>query len=358
MKKKTVAGCVIVVLLAIVVIAALGNQKYHQKDLENRQAIKPVEVADVPVTYEPVDTRFYDKQLTIQEKKIYNQITERLDQCKSGEIVLEQPIDARAYARIVTMLKYDRETYWYLYGIFPFDKENMLVDIDFMVPAKERNIYKMIFWIDSDKFRKEMTTYDKKNAENVKRAAEDLSSDPEAYKKAKEIADTIIDDNPSYYERTNKEIERNLQQIIDDMPKGLNQKEAIQYFAQWIVDHMTYESTVAKYLDTGDYAEYDPGKAFSSESVVSINTKQGTCGGFSLILVTLCNRVGIDAYVVRGEAFGEGHAWTAVKIGGETYYKDPTFEVGDKKVKFLATELQFYQYFCTTYKPYSHLFKY
>ena len=63
-------------------------------------------------------------------------------------------------------------------------------------------------------------------------------------------------------------------------------------------------------------------------------------------LNALCRRVGIDAYYVSGDLRGLSygrHAWSAIIIGDETYYKDPTFEVGDQEVRPLKTGAQFYQ---------------
>jgi hypothetical protein len=59
-----------------------------------------------------------------------------------------------------------------------------------------------------------------------------------------------------------------------------------------------------------------------------------------------------------GDTPGGRHGWVAIKIGDETYYNDPTSEIENQKVKPLQTEVQFYQYFHKTYKPFSDLFQY
>lgn len=64
--------------------------------------------------------------------------------------------------------------------------------------------------------------------------------------------------------------------------------------------------------------------------------KKGICGGFSVALSDLCNKVGIDSYVVSGKATQQVtemyHAWVAVKIGKGTYYVDPTYDNGTKQI--------------------------
>ena len=60
-----------------------------------------------------------------------------------------------------------------------------------------------------------------------------------------------------------------------------------------------------------------------------------------MILSELCRRVGIESYVCIGTVSHGGmpynHAWVAIVIGDTTYYKDPTLEVGLKKLVPLKT---------------------
>ena len=72
------------------------------------------------------------------------------------------------------------------------------------------------------------------------------------------------------------------------------------------------------------------------------------------VLNALCRRVGIDAYFISGDVntliYGR-HAWSVIRIGDETYYKDPTTEIGYQKVRPLMTSAQFYKT-RDSYKPY------
>lgn len=57
--------------------------------------------------------------------------------------------------------------------------------------------------------------------------------------------------------------------------------------------------------------------------------KRGICGGISIILSELCNRVGITAYPVFGTIKSDGtlipHGWVAMRVDDSTYYIDPTY---------------------------------
>lgn len=323
----------------------LQGQKY-------RVAIKPVDIADIPVTYQPLETQFYYKQLTEEEKKIYREIKKLLDQHKGGEIVLEQPINAKSYFHIESTLRYDGINYWYLAYLIPFSSDNTQVIPANEQHSEEKKINKMLLIIDSDKFQKEIPAVSKEDITNSKKASTEI------YQNIKDAIDYLVDDRYSYYDQVNKEIKSNLQQIIDSMPQGLNQEEAVQYFSQWLVDHMAYDPIIAKFITTGDLVGYDLKKQISAGSITSINDRIGVCTGFSLILTTLCNWVGIESYIVLGDTPGGRHGWVAVKIGDETYYKDPTSEIENQKVMPLQTEVQFYQYFHKIYKPFTDLFLY
>lgn len=347
MKKKLAISIFSILFLICVVIYVLQDQKY-------RAAIKPVEVADIPVTYQPIETQFYYQQLTAEEKKIYEQVKELLDQHKNGEIMLEQPINAKSYFHIESSLRYDEPSYWYLAFLFPFGADNTYVIPANEQHSEEKKIDKLFLLIDSEAFQEGASALSEESVENIKKE----DADTGLYQSVKEVEEYLAEEPDSYYEQINGEVENNLQQIIDDMPKGLNQEEAVQYFSQWLVDHMAYDPVIAKYVTTGDLVGYDFRRQISAGSITSINDKMGICTGFSLILTTLCNRVGIEAYVVLGDTPGGRHGWAAIQIDDETYYKDPTSEVEYKEVEPLQTEAQFYQHFHKIYKPFYDLFQY
>lgn len=347
MKKKLAISSLVIFFFICVAIYVFQGQKYSE-------AIKPVNIANISTTYQPIETQFYYQQLTEEEKKIYEEIKGLLDQRKSGEIVLEQPITVKSYFHIESSLRYDEIDYWYIAFLYPFNSDSTWV-----VPAneqysEEKMIDKMLLIIDSDKFQKEMFALNEEDVANSERESEDV----DLYQAMKEAIDYLVEEENTYYNQVNEEIENNLQQIIDGMPKGLNQEETVQYFSQWLVDNMIYDPIIRNSILTGDFIGYDFRNQISSSTITSINNRVGVCTGFSLILTTLCNRVGIESYIVLGDTPGGRHGWVAIKIGDEIYYKDPTSEIEYQEIEPLQTEVQFYQYFHKTYKPFTDLFQY
>ena len=348
-KKLIISTCIILIL----VVAVAGWWQDHAY----RMAIKPVEIADIPVSYQLLDTQFYYNQLTAEEKKIYEEIKKILEQYKSGVILLEQPISAKSYFQIESPLRYDYNNYWYLAYLIPFSKENKRIVPALEQHSEETMIDKLILIIDSKQFQERtypLSEEDIITNEEIANKGYDLGFH-QTYNDFKEC---FVDGNPAYYDDVTMQIESSLQQIIADMPEGLNQEKAVQYFSQWLVDHMEYDPIIANRIITGSLVGYDFRREISAGSISSIIDKNGTCTGFSLILTTLCNRIGIDAYIILGEVPNARHGWVAIKIGDDTYYKDPTSEIANKKVQPLTTDVQFYQYFHREFKPFSDLFEY
>lgn len=138
------------------------------------------------------------------------------------------------------------------------------------------------------------------------------------------------DFSTEYYQEKSKEIDVCYDEIIREMPKNMNEKEAVQYFLNWIKDNMeydysVYESSIEPYYD----------KLYENEVYADVSNKgcildkRGICGGISIILSELCNRVGITAYPVFGTIKSDGtlipHGWVAMRVDDSTYYIDPTY---------------------------------
>lgn len=69
---------------------------------------------------------------------------------------------------------------------------------------------------------------------------------------------------------------------------------------------------------------------------------RATCTGYAKTFQYLCNRVGIENTCVFGNAGGEGHMWNMVKLDGEWYEVDTTWD--DTTLDELDDEI-FYEFF-------------
>jgi hypothetical protein len=93
-----------------------------------------------------------------------------------------------------------------------------------------------------------------------------------------------------------------------------------------IVDSVAYDDGMYDSISAADgevsaaalgpgYTAY--GAAVDGESV---------CNGYAMAYKQLCDRLGLDCWVVTGESEGEAHAWDLVRLDGETYLVDCTWD--------------------------------
>ena len=248
-----------------------------------------------------------------------NDITALVEQGNGGKIDLTAPISTYRYLRIVRALSFDPEYQnWAISLIFPVGENNKLIDRNTI--NDDCNIMKLYVLVNDSKKRKELKNFKLVlNDENI------ITNIDELEKICKNA-----DFSTEYYQEKSKEIDACYDEIIREMPKNMNEKEAVQYFLNWIKDNMeydysVYESSIEPYYD----------KLYENEVYADVSNKgcildkRGICGGISIILSELCNRVGITAYPVFGTIKSDGtlipHGWVAMRVDDSTYYIDPTY---------------------------------
>ena len=114
-----------------------------------------------------------------------------------------------------------------------------------------------------------------------------------------------------------------------------NQKEAVdtlQSIKNEIIkpDMSDYEKELAIH----DYIvlnyEYDNSEENKGKYNVKdfLKTKKGACEAYAYSFAIIGKLAGLDCAVIYGSHDGVNHAWNAVKLDGEYYYTDPTFDDG------------------------------
>nr|WP_255216777.1 transglutaminase domain-containing protein [Pseudenhygromyxa sp. WMMC2535] len=129
--------------------------------------------------------------------------------------------------------------------------------------------------------------------------------------------------------------------LIVDLPSAA--EVSIEALAAYVVEHERdpfgrvkalhdYVATRVAY----DYETYKAGGPFPSQSAEHVfATRTSVCAGYANLLAALVTEAGGEAVVVSGYSrklggglSGEGHAWNAVKIEGEWYLVDATWDAG------------------------------
>lgn len=156
------------------------------------------------------------------------------------------------------------------------------------------------------------TQTETKGQENVpatKPAAHDASAYP-AYSSSNNYSELT----KSYSNVTEDDI-NTINSILNSIIKpGMTETEKIRTVHNWIVCNTTYND---KYYDRGD--------SFNHVSNL-LNNKTGVCQGYSVTFYIFMKQMGIPCTLVMGKTDKVSHAWNAVKLDGNWYYIDVTWD--------------------------------
>lgn len=329
--RKLVFGSLFIVIV-ILIIAATG---YNSR---NKQKEEVEQVKNIAVDFTEKKSNFFVEQLTEQENEIYSDIAEKLDVYQGGEILLKENISPKSMARISDAIRFfGGGKYWYFVVAYPFNDENksILTGLDQLPETlNKKTISKILIEVDLGDSQGELQHF-KLNWDKYDKLTN--------YNEFKSILEGAQPDM-EYYKKVDSQIEAYENEIIKSMPKNITQEEAVQYFSEWILKNVTYDTETAKTNGTADWNFVELAALMRGSSKACMVIQKGMCSGLSLILVNLCNKVGINAEVSLGTVgFNEqkgDHAWVQIEIGGDIFYKDPTYEYMSKKVKPLWSKEQ------------------
>ncbi|MCC5891805.1 transglutaminase domain-containing protein [Exiguobacterium sp.] len=115
------------------------------------------------------------------------------------------------------------------------------------------------------------------------------------------------------YDMTTEEshqIAARVERIIQEMPIGLNDYEKVKYVNDFVVLNTAYnlDSTASPYTPYSIL--------FNGE---------GVCEGYALTTLLLLEAAGVETRYISGEAGTELHAWNLVKLDGDWYHLDTTW---------------------------------
>lgn len=105
------------------------------------------------------------------------------------------------------------------------------------------------------------------------------------------------------------------------------------------VNHYIVAKTEYAYGEDGK-----PSSAFDAHSIIGLAKGDNVvCEGYAKGYMALARYLGLDALVTTGSGGGEDHAWNTVRIGGQYYSVDSTWnDTSDSSDYFLLGEYEFY----------------
>lgn len=173
-----------------------------------------------------------------------------------------------------------------------------------------RDDHPEVFWLKSDF---EYIDNDDSTSLFLSYSVQPDNSDPDRLKKAKEKFNKTVD------------------KIIDGAPKNATDYELELYANDYLVENCVYDKEAA---ETEDIAGHE------NDAYGALVENKAVCEGYSRAFQLLCNRLGIDCISVSGTADGEPHGWNNIKLDGEWYEVDVTWNDTDGD-----TEFPIYDYF-------------
>ena len=124
-------------------------------------------------------------------------------------------------------------------------------------------------------------------------------------------------------ENAKKIFDNELNKILDNAPDNASDYELELYFNDHLVDNCEYNKLAGKV----NVRVANEGNAYGA-----IVDKKAVCEGYARAFQLLCNSVNIDCVNIMGEADGVTHQWNCVKISGEWYHVDVTWnDPGDEE---------------------------
>lgn len=167
-----------------------------------------------------------------------------------------------------------------------------------------KNDHPEVFWLKSDF---EYIDNDDSTSLFLSYSVQPDNSDPDRLKKAKENFNKTVD------------------KIVDGAPKNATDYELELYANDYLVDNCVYDK---------EAAETEELEGHENDAYGALVEKKAVCEGYSRAFQLLCNRLGVDCISISGFGDGESHSWNNVKLDGEWYEVDVTWNDTDGDMEF------------------------
>lgn len=125
--------------------------------------------------------------------------------------------------------------------------------------------------------------------------------------------------SPDECKKIVEELNKEMSYIFSKIPLGLSEYERELYLHDLIVTKCTYDK---------NYTKSNSWRAFTIVGVLLDN--KAVCEGYSKAMQYLLCNVGIECRVITGKKKNEAHMWNLVKIKGNWYHVDSTWDSSNK----------------------------
>lgn len=202
----------------------------------NGKEISGIGYGQNKISYSNETNSFYFEQLDDTEKKVCNDIANLIANGNGGSLHLEEQISTYQYLRVLRTLSFDPEhQIWAIVLIFPVGENNKLIDRS--VINDEKRITKLYIQVNDQRRREYLQNFKIiLNDDNIIENIDELE----------QVCSTAVF-STKYYEEQSQRIEEYYNEIIDEMPDNIRERDAIQYFLNWIRDNIEYDYSIYQY---------------------------------------------------------------------------------------------------------------
>lgn len=125
-----------------------------------------------------------------------------------------------------------------------------------------------------------------------------------------------------------KEFNTAVDTISQSVPYG-TECEREEYIHNYIINNCDYDEEAAENDDVQDNENDAYGALVDGKAV---------CEGYARAFQLLCNKANIDSVLLSGTADSDNHAWNGVKIGGDWYQIDVTWNDTDRENNYAEND--------------------
>lgn len=129
----------------------------------------------------------------------------------------------------------------------------------------------------------------------------------------------------------NMAAEKAAKEIVSQLTPDMDDYEKLKFFHDYLVLN----------------CETDRNYAFADTIYGALVEKKALCEGYSKAFAYLCNLAGIENAIVTGETY-VAHMWNIVKLGGNWYHVDVTWDKPEDQLRKAYPDVILYQYFMVT----------
>lgn len=129
----------------------------------------------------------------------------------------------------------------------------------------------------------------------------------------------------------NRAAEAAANEIMNGVTSGMSVYDTLKYFHDYLITH----------------CESDPEDIYANTIYGALVRGKALCEGYAKSFSYLCNKAGIENIIVTGST-DTAHMWNMVKIDGNWYHVDVTWDKPDGLIAEMHPDMVLYQYFLVT----------